>query len=152
MRTAGSITTTARRGTQIHTLANGDIRSHQVISEGAEPFKTPTPPVFGNGGKLFGSKIRHCLAEPITKPQQVSRALGICNECFLLDSLRYFFLFLIDVPLRMIQRLVGIQPAVSQQADGEKQTLWSKRRWFKEVLGLVITIVAGFLVWVFLGQ
>ena len=63
-----------------------------------------------------------------------------------------FFLLLIDVPLRMIQRLVGIQPAVSQQADGEKQTLWSKRRWFKEVLGLVITIVAGFLVWVFLGQ
>ena len=45
MRTAVSITTTARRGTQIHTLANGDIRSHQVTSEGAEPFKTPTPVV-----------------------------------------------------------------------------------------------------------
>ena len=34
MRTAVSITTTARRGTQIHILANGDIRSHQVTSEG----------------------------------------------------------------------------------------------------------------------
>ncbi|MAI73176.1 MAG: hypothetical protein CMM01_20030 [Rhodopirellula sp.] len=63
-----------------------------------------------------------------------------------------FFLFIIDVPLRMVQRLVGIQPAVSQQAQGAKKTLWSKRRWFKEVLGLVITIFAGFLVWFFLGQ
>ena len=35
MRTAVSITTTARRGTQIHIPASGDIRSHQVISEGA---------------------------------------------------------------------------------------------------------------------
>lgn len=59
MRTAVSITTTARRGTQIHTLANGHIRSHQVTSEGAEPFKTPTPAVFGNGGKMFGRQTRH---------------------------------------------------------------------------------------------
>ncbi len=62
------------------------------------------------------------------------------------------FLFIIDVPLRKVQRLFGIQPAVSQQVEVEKQTFWSKRRWFKEVLGLVLTICAGFLVWFFLGQ